>query len=297
MLTPLRENDHLTEAQLRVALALLPAHHRFGAVLEAHAVLDSTSNVARALAEAGAPEGTTVVADQQTQGRGRQGRSWFSPPGASLYMSVILRPPVPPAQAPLLTLACAVAVVDALRPCFDEGHVLKPEDPRPSSAASSAEVPARPWPTVKWPNDILVGRRKICGILTEMASGRNGVDWVVVGIGVNVNLEASALPPDLASLASSLRIETGRTHDRAALCAAILAGLERESARLYVEGAPPMLRAWRARAGHLGKPVRYRQHDSLVEGTALDVDESGGLIVALPDGSRTTLLAGEIELP
>lgn len=285
MVTPLRVDPSLTEAQVRAALAMLPSHHHFGSVLEVHATLDSTNNVARALAEAGAPEGTTVVADHQTAGRGRQGRTWFSPPGTNLYLSVVLRPPLAPTRAPLLTLACAVAVVDGLRSVLGEA---------PGGGPGGAPVAP---PLLKWPNDILLDGRKVCGILTEMTARAQSVDWVIVGIGVNVNLPEGALPAELRERATSLLLHTRRPFDRAELCAAILSNLERQSARLYVEGPAPILADWRRHAAHLGKPVRYRQRDALVEGVAVDVDESGGLIVALPDGTSTTLLSGEIELP
>src|SRR5262249_7148114 len=155
----------------------------------------STNDDAAALVRAGAPHGTVVVADEQTQGRGRQGRSWGSPPGANLHLSAVLRPPLPPHEAPPLTLAAAVAVCDALRGLGADARI-------------------------KWPNDVVIDDRKVAGILTESSTRGGGLDAVVIGIGVNVNW--TELAPELAATATSVALAVGRPVDRERLCADLL---------------------------------------------------------------------------
>lgn len=162
--------DRLTALELRPLLNT----HDIGQVLHHFELISSTNDHARELAEEGAGHGEVVIADSQTGGRGRRGRPWVSPPGLNAYFSVILRPELPPARAPELTLLASVAICDALR---------------------QANVPA----AIKWPNDLLVQDRKIAGILTEMASEPERVHWAVIGIGVNVNAAATDFPPSCAT--------------------------------------------------------------------------------------------------
>src|SRR5512147_472545 len=172
--------DRLTPLELRPLLNT----HDIGQVLHHFEVISSTNDHARELAEEGAGHGEVVIAESQTGGRGRRGRPWVSPPGRNAYFSVILRPDLPPSRAPELTLLASVALCDALR---------------------QANVPA----AIKWPNDLLVGDRKIAGILTELASEPERVHWAVVGIGVNVNAAAEDFPAELRDVATSVRIERG----------------------------------------------------------------------------------------
>jgi BirA family biotin operon repressor/biotin-[acetyl-CoA-carboxylase] ligase len=264
---PLEIRQPLTEAALRAAL---PQHRRFGCVLEVHPVIDSTNNAARALAEAGAPEGTAVIADEQTAGRGRQGRTWFSPPERNLYLSVVLRPKVAAARAPLVTLVVAVALAEAVR---REGLA----------------------PRLKWPNDLLLEGRKAAGILTEMSARGGEVAWVVAGIGLNVNMDRVHFPAALAERATSLRIAAGRDLERPALCAAILGELEQWTARFYAEGADPVLAAWRSLSTTLGRRVRVREGGAAALGLARDVDGDGALLVETEAGGTLRVIAGEIE--
>ena len=165
-------------------------------------VIDSTNVHARMIADRGAPEGTVVVAEAQLKGKGRRGRSWFSPAGEGIYVSVILRPRVAPSEAPQLVLMAAVAAAEAL--------------------LAHAALPV----SVKWPNDILVGGKKIAGILTEMRLAGDRIDHVVIGMGVNVNTPAESLPPEIAAIATSLCADTGRTFSRAGLLRTYLEKLE-----------------------------------------------------------------------
>jgi BirA family biotin operon repressor/biotin-[acetyl-CoA-carboxylase] ligase len=260
--------EPLTEAALRAALS---PQRRFGAVLEVHPVVDSTNDLARALAEAGAPEGTVVIADQQTTGRGRLGRLWFSPPKRNLHLSVVLRPPLSPPQAPILTFAAAVALGQAIR------------------EKTGVQV------QLKWPNDLLVSGRKLAGILTEMSALGREVSWVVVGIGVNVNLEARHLPGELVETATSLKIATGQAHSRAELGAAILQSFERWCARLYVEGPDAVLDAWRQQSATLGRRVRIREAGETIEGIAVGLEGTGALLVETAPGTTVRVLTGDVE--
>jgi BirA family biotin operon repressor/biotin-[acetyl-CoA-carboxylase] ligase len=243
----------------------------------------STNSDAMELARDGAAEGAVVVADHQHAGRGRQGRSWMAPPGASLLVSVLLRPPA--AVAGVLGMAAGLAMADAV--VSETGGVVDP--------------------ALKWPNDLLVGDRKLAGILAE-ADWPAGVTasggWrqpgagerlaVVVGVGINVNWPAD-LPDDLAGTAVALNHLVGRDVDRADLLAAYLRHLESHYAGLLAQGTPAdLLDTWRARSATLGRAVRVDLGDDDVEGTAVDVDAEGHLVVESLDGTRRTFAAGDV---
>lgn len=234
--------------------------------------VDSTNLELRRLAEAGAPEGTVVVADEQTAGRGRRGRSWLSSPGSGVWMSVLLHPTVPPAQAGLLTLMSAVAVREAVR--------------RETGLAAR----------IKWPNDLLVGERKLCGILLELAADQEALRHVIVGIGINVRPPAGGFPPDVAAAATSLEEASGRPCRRARLVAAICAQLETWYERALAGAAADVLDAWRRGADWLGSPVTVVRPDGDLRGTAEDVAPDGGLIVRDETGRRHTVYAGDVSL-
>lgn len=234
---------------------------RMGRALHLLPSCGSTSDVCAELAARGAPEGTLVLADTQTGGRGRQGRRWVSPPGQSLYLSLLLRPPLAPVALPPLTLLAGAALARAVE------HVLR------------AEVRVQ----LKWPNDLLAetpaGPRKVAGILTEMATGAGTdaarVRHVVLGIGVNVN--ARTLPPEVARLATSLALCAGRSLDRAALLAALLDQFEADYDLFLSVGAAHAVTRFRE---HARFGLRYRFTDDAGdqrEGTMEDVDEDGAL--------------------
>jgi BirA family transcriptional regulator, biotin operon repressor / biotin---[acetyl-CoA-carboxylase] ligase len=230
----------------------------------------STNDEAAAWARAGAPHGAVVVADAQTRGRGRLGRRWHSPPGESLYFSVVLRPPIEPARVPPITLAAGVAVAEAV--------------------AAAAELA----PSLKWPNDVLAGGgRKLAGILTEMASQRDRVEHVVVGIGVNVNV--AAFPDELAATATSLRLaRAGREVDAAAFAATLCARLERWIDEFVARGAAPVVEAWRAYASFLGREIRVSTSGAPLTGRAEDIAPDGALLLRAADGRLLRIHAGEI---
>jgi BirA family biotin operon repressor/biotin-[acetyl-CoA-carboxylase] ligase len=224
--------------------------------------VDSTQTVAFAQAAAGAPDGTIVVAETQTAGRGRRGRAWRDEPGASLLLSIVLRPRLEPAALPTLSLAAAVAVAEALR-----------EEPG---------VDAR----LKWPNDVLVGGRKIAGLLLEARLG-HGDTVAVLGVGINVGQRA--FPADLAGRATSASLAAGRAVDRERVLGAVVAAVHRWRGRLEREGFAPVRARWRELADTLGQPIGVDG----VRGTAVDIDTDGALLVDA-GGRRTRVLAGEV---
>jgi BirA family biotin operon repressor/biotin-[acetyl-CoA-carboxylase] ligase len=209
-----------------------------------------------------------VIAEAQTAGRGRRGRTWVSPPRRNLYFSAVLRPDLPPARAPELTLVASLAVCDALR---------------------HAGVAAG----IKWPNDVLASERKIAGILTELAAEADRVHWVVIGVGVNVNARAEDFPEDLRGEATSVLLERGEPAPRALFAAACLSELEGWIDRHAEEGFGPVREAWRARSVTLGREVTASVQGREVVGTAEDIDDSGALLVR-GRGGVERITAGDI---
>jgi BirA family biotin operon repressor/biotin-[acetyl-CoA-carboxylase] ligase len=233
--------------------------------------VDSTNEAALKLAAAGAPEGTAVMADAQHAGRGRRGRVWFSPPGAGLYLSgVVRRAGLPPTMG-LVTLAAGIAAARAI------------------TAATALPV------ELKWPNDLVVGRpwRKLGGILCESVSVGSSVDALVVGIGVN--LRAAAYPPDLRRVATSIEVELGRPVDRAILAVECIAQLLAIVDRLRAGDAAVLLDEWRmlGRAGLDNAPVRWHDQDGERRGRARDIAPDGALIVD-SGGATERILSGEV---
>ncbi|WP_336025054.1 biotin--[acetyl-CoA-carboxylase] ligase [Halobellus salinisoli] len=234
--------------------------------VEYHERIESTNSRARALAEAGETD-VVVAADEQTGGRGRLAREWTAPSGG-IWASVLLRPRRPPAEIPLYTLAAAVAV---------------------ARAAREVGVDAR----IKWPNDVLVAgddgeERKLCGVLTEMEGEADRVSWLIVGIGVNANVDADALPTG----AMSLRAEAGDVDRRAFLQSVLGALHELTSEEADVRR---ILDAWRERAATLSRRVRVETPSGTVEGEAVDVRFPGSLVVRTDEGDERVVHAGDCE--
>jgi BirA family biotin operon repressor/biotin-[acetyl-CoA-carboxylase] ligase len=232
--------------------------------------IDSTNAVAMRLGEAGEPHGTLVLAEEQTSGRGREGRSWISEKSAGIYCSILLRPPIPPAHAPLLTLVAGLAARDA--------------------AADDLDRP----PDIRWPNDLLAGGRKFCGILTEMHAEPDRVHHAVVGIGMNVN--QTKMPEELAEIATSLRIETGTIHSRLELLIRLLRHLDRYYNQFLADGALPILRRFAEVSSYFeGKRVRITTAKESFTGTTAGLEPSGVLRVARDDGRGVELvLSGDV---
>jgi BirA family biotin operon repressor/biotin-[acetyl-CoA-carboxylase] ligase len=240
------------------------------AKLEHHAEVDSTNDLALARAAAGAPEGTAILADLQRAGRGRRGRSWFSPPGAGLYLSIVARPR--PDRLSLVTLVAGMAAARAV--------------------TGVTGLPVQ----LKWPNDLVVGRpwRKLGGVLSEAVTSGTGVGAVVMGIGIN--LRPAAYPPELADRATSIEGELGRATDRGAVVIETIAGVLDGMARLRREPDYRWVReSWRTLVapGSFGAAVRWSDQDGERRGLALDIDEDGALVVDA-DGARERIVAGEV---
>ncbi len=231
----------------------------------------STNDQAMQRGRAGAPHGLCVIADTQSRGRGRQGHVWHSPPGENLYLSVLLRLELAPMQVPPITLAAGVAVCDTV---------------------NALGVPA----SLKWPNDVLVdrteGSAKVSGILTEMSTRGMRADAIVVGVGLNVN--TAAFPPELAH-ATSLRRELGAPLDRADVAARLLAALEDRIERFVAEPTRVLAQAWRARSRLWGKRLRVTSDGVMIEGVARDLDDDGALVLETEGGARVRVIAGEVE--
>jgi BirA family biotin operon repressor/biotin-[acetyl-CoA-carboxylase] ligase len=226
---------------------------------------DSTMNIARSEAQDGASHGTIVVAEEQTSGRGRFGRSWTSPPGENLYLTLILRPP--------LQRLRSLSMIAPLAVC------LAAEDVTGVAAG------------IKWPNDVLVGGRKLSGILVESEVSGDDVRFALVGIGVNVNFDPDA-DDEIREIATSLMRERGRQVSREAT----LAGLLNRFEQLYESPVKSIVEAWRSRLETLGRPVKLSLGDKVYEGVAEGVDEAGSLVLRCPDGSTMTFEAGEVSL-
>ncbi|MCC7008415.1 MAG: biotin--[acetyl-CoA-carboxylase] ligase [Acidobacteria bacterium] len=257
-----------------LASAIARDAERLGRFARLHFLAEtaSTNDVALALALEGAPEGTAVMADEQRAGRGRRGHEWFSPAGAGVYLSVVVRPSGSRGAPPLVTLAAGVAAASAVR----------------NTTALPAEL--------KWPNDVVIGRpwRKLGGILTEASGTGDRVDAVVIGIGLNL-LKAS-YPMELADRATSIEMELGRPVERAPLVVALLEALRVEIDRLHAEDHESIRRAWRAlaRAGLSGAPVRWRERGELRHGRARDIDADGALLVEA-HGTLERVIGGDVH--
>jgi len=231
--------------------------------------VESTSDVAKDLAIRGAPEGTIVVAEGQTRGRGRLDRGWFSPPGG-IWMSLILRPLLSPADIPKITLMTSVVVAKTI------------------SEVTGLGV------KIKWPNDILLHSRKVAGILTEMGAEADRLNFVVVGMGINANVDI--FPPDIESHATSIKRVLGENVDRLKLLRCLLEQLERKYIRLQEGKFKGILNEWKKLCTTLGSQVKILTVDGEIQGKATGVDEHGALILKLASGEIKTIYAGDVTI-
>lgn len=233
--------------------------------------LDSTNSRAKKLADEGLPHGTLVLTESQTAGKGRRGRQWASPAGSGVWMTLILKPKIQPASASMLTLVAALAVQRAVN--------------RLTGLTA----------LIKWPNDIVVNGKKVCGILTEMSSEVDYIHYVVVGIGINVNVEG--FPLELKETATSLYLETGRRCQRAALAAASLEEFEALYERfLETEDLSGFKEEYEAGMVNLGRRVRVLAADHTYEGMAVGIDEEGQLLVETEDKTLRRVMSGEVSV-
>ncbi|MCH5275093.1 MAG: biotin--[acetyl-CoA-carboxylase] ligase [Lachnospiraceae bacterium] len=242
-----------------------------GKNIEYHASLGSTNVRAKAMAEEGAPEGTLVVADEQTAGRGRRGRSWSSPAGKNLYFSLLLRPDFAPDKAPMLTLVMALAVHRAI----EEVGGCRPD--------------------IKWPNDIVLNGKKVTGILTEMSLQSDYIDNVVIGVGVNV--KAQEFSPEIADKAVSLETELKKSISRALLLEKIMEYFEKDYA-LFLErmDLSLLMEHYNACLVNRNREVEVLEPAGAYKGIAEGINPKGELMVRLPDGEVKEIYAGEVSV-
>lgn len=259
--------DLVTAAEIRDGLTT----SLFGQSIVFRPTIDSTNNLAQELANNGALEGTLVIADEQEQGRGRRGRNWYSPPRSGVWMSLILRPQLPLAHAAQITLVTAIALAKALTRLTGERA------------------------GIKWPNDILFGKKKCCGILTEMSAEFDQIHHLVVGIGINVNVAQADFPKEIQDIATSLRAVKGATLPRAKVVQTVLEELE-PLYRQYVEngGFGTLREDWKQMNITLGKEIVAHTAQGTIRGRALDIDEFGVLLVEDQSGELKKIYSADI---
>jgi len=243
----------------------------FGHPLHCFRELASTNGMAKELALTGAKEGTVVVAETQTRGRGRLKRKWISPEGG-LWLSIILRPRTLPKHAPKLTLLASVAVAKAVRKLYG----LKAE--------------------IKWPNDVLINCKKVCGILTEAKTKGEAVDFVIVGIGINADFTLEALPHRLRDCSTTLKEELEKGIERASLLRTVLEEVEFYYDMFAKGRFETLLREWRSLAGFLGSYVEVVSGKEKIEGWAINIDSGGALIVKLKDQTMRKVTSGDLAV-
>ena len=275
-------SDHLTEYNIRMSL-----NTRFvGQNVTYFKSVDSTNRVAKELAQNGAAEGSLVIAGSQSHGRGRLGRQWLSPPDTSLLMSVIFQPDLTPLQAARVTMVCSLAVVDAIE--------------------ETTSLIVR----IKWPNDIMVKGRKLGGILAELGLSQGKLSFVVVGLGLNVNVsfddQSAEYPVDaapntaqaslrsLADRSTSLSQELGRNVPRLTLLSKLLTSIEKRYEALRAGHIPNP--EWGERLETLGQRITVTTGTEVVVGRAEGVDENGALLLRLDNGAQTRILVGDVTL-
>lgn len=243
---------------------------RLGTKFHYFSELDSTNRYARILAEQGAMEGEIVIAEQQTQGRGRLGRTWISPPYVNLYFSVVLRPTLPPEHAPQITLAAAVALADTVD-AFS-----------PTPAA------------IKWPNDIFVNGRKLAGILIEASCRLDRLEYLILGIGINLNFPLESMPPAIRARATSLLALRHENVNREAFLHRLIQDLDRCYGILKERGFGAIAPRWQDRFYLKDQPVRVEVLDQVSFGTAIGIDSDGALILRKEDGKLERIIAGDV---
>lgn len=244
---------------------------QFGKSIHACRTVKSTNDLASAQAESGAPEGTIVVADQQTKGRGRLGRVWYSPPETGIYLSIILRPKFTPDQAPGLSLMTALALADTLG----------------SLCPKAVQI--------KWPNDLLLCGKKVAGILTELSAEKDKINYVIVGVGINVNHGIGHFPDDLRATATSVRRHLKRKVSRVELLKEFLVRFEREYALYKKSRLAAGHKRLRSYSSLLGKSVTVIAANHLTTGIASDIDGQGRLILRVGD-RIVPIVAGEVTV-
>jgi len=234
-------------------------------------VTDSTNTQARICAEEGAPHGTLVIADRQEGGKGRRGRTWISPAGEGIWMSILLRPEISAMSASMLTLVMALAAERGIREVTGEQSLIK------------------------WPNDLVLNQKKICGILTEMATEQMEIKYVIVGIGINVSQKE--FPEELKESATSIYLETGNAYDRSRIIAAVMEALEEYYEEFVkTEDMSGLLELYNEKLVNRDREVCVLAPEGDFRGTARGINRTGGLMVELKDGTETEVISGEVSV-
>lgn len=256
--------DRLTKVELEWELNT----EVIGKRIYSYKEIGSTNDAAYNMAASGEQEGTVVIAEYQTKGRGRLGRKWISPRAKGAYFSIILRPDILPREVPAITLLSSLCVAKTIR------EVLN--------------LPA----FIKWPNDILVNNRKVCGILTELNGETDKINFVIAGIGVNINTKKELLPEG----ASSLALEKGRELNRLEFVKELLRNMD-EYYRIFTKGkTDDIIKEYKKLSAVLDKAVQINYHNKLISGYAVDVDREGALILRMDSGFNERILAGDVTL-
>lgn len=246
---------------------------RFGKTIHYFDEIDSTQRFAHQLAREGAEDGTVVIADEQSGGRGRMQRPWHSAKGKGIWMTVIIRPNILPHQAPQFTLVTAVSVVMAMKELYQNFS-----------------------PVIKWPNDILINGKKCVGILTEMLAEMDRVEGLLIGIGVNANHQPDDFPDELQPIATSIAIEEGKTVDRAQLASKILTFLELFTDEYVQNGFASIKQLWEEHSGTIGKRIKASTIREVIEGKAVGITDEGVLEILLDDGQIKKVYSADIEI-
>jgi len=260
------QNNPLSLDEIQGALGT----KRLGTKFHYFEEIDSTNSCARRLADAGAPEGEVVIAERQFEGRGRLGRSWESPPYCNLYFSLLLRPALAPVHAPQITLMAAVALADTVA-----AFVVEP-------------------PVIKWPNDILLQGKKVAGILTESSCDAKRIEFVILGIGVNLNFPREGMPETIRDRATSLMEVGGKSFSRENFLRRLIQDLDRCYGILEDLGFDAIAPRWEAYFALRGRRVRVEMVDEVISGTATGIDGDGALLLEAEDGVIRRVLAGDV---
>lgn len=246
---------------------------RIGRQLNFFKLTVSTNADAFRLAENGMVEGTVVLADSQTGGKGRRGRLWSSPAGVNLYCSVVLRPSIMPHEAPQLTFLSAVAVARAI------------------------ELTTKLTPEIKWPNDLLISGKKVAGLLNEMSAETDGINFVILGIGVNLNMTADQFPGDLRHPATSLLLESGTRIDRSHFAGTMLNELDRLYADFLLHGFGPVREEWQRRCNAKGREVLVNDSGTeCIGGRFVGIDSDGAMLLGSDDGAVHRITSGDVRV-
>lgn len=230
---------------------------------------NSTNTDAKKVAKY-SPNGTIVIAEEQKKGRGRMGRKWSSPKGCGLWLSIVLKPDIPPYKAPILTLLTSVCVQEAIK----------------NTTKISADI--------KWPNDIFINGKKACGILTEISAEMDAINYIVIGIGINVNNDD--FPAEIKNIATSLKVEKGEAIDRINLLVNVLESFEYFYKKALDNKLNEVLEIWRKYCCNLGKPVKITGKNKTFKGIAVDISEDGALLVKKKNGDIEKVLSGDVSL-